>query len=195
MNRSKQLQAKTPLSRGTPLKATAGLKRRKPMGRGTVSAPKPRARRGSMSAAVALVLAGEATVAQAARQCEVDADRLAKRAWTVVKGVVMERDNWTCAAGPERAVDVHHRQPKGMGGSADPVIAFGAVNLIGLCREHHDLCHAEDPEMGRRGFMLKPEQDPAETPVYVRSEWGCERFWLLPGGGLSRTGPGKAEAA
>lgn len=185
MNRTKPLKTKT------PLKSTTGLKRRKPMGRGTASAPKPkpRAKRGSMSAAVALVLAGAATVAQAARRCEVDPGRLKARAWTEAKRIVRERDSHACISCGRRAVDVHHRILRKAGGTANPVVAFSPQSLVSLCRECHDACHAEAPEMHDRGYMLKTGQNPAEVSVYVRSEWGYERFWLTPAGEYSRTDP------
>jgi 5-methylcytosine-specific restriction protein A len=198
VNRSKRLQAKAGLSRGTALKAKTGLKRRKPMGRGNVSAPKPKApaaKRGSMSAAVALVLAGEATAAQAARQFEVDPGRLEGRAWIEAKRIVRERDSRACLSCGRPAVDVHHRILRKAGGTANPVVAFSAQSLVSLCRECHDACHAEKPEMRDRGYMLRTGQDPAEVPVCVRSEWGYERFWLLPDGELSRADPREAEAA
>lgn len=191
MNRTKPLKAKTPLSRGTALKAKTGLKRQKPMGRGNVSAPKPksRARRGSMSAAVALVLAGEATVAQAARQCEVDAERLEGRAWAEAKRIVRERDSHACMACGAFAEDVHHRKPRKAGGTSDPVVAYSPLNLACLCRRHHSACHGEHSEMHDRGFMLRGAEDPASVPVYVAAEFGAERFWLLPNGEYSRSDP------
>jgi hypothetical protein len=151
--------------------------------------PAQRARPGAMRAAVTLVLAGQATVAQAARECSVDPGRLDARAWTEVKAVVMERDHWTCQASGNRAVDVHHRIRRGTGGTADPVTAFGTVNLVALSRAMHDRCHAEDEEMRDRGFQLRTTQDPATMPVLVADEYGNELRWLLAGGGVSLTDP------
>jgi hypothetical protein len=149
----------------------------------------PRARRGSMSAAVALVLAGQATVAQAARECEVDAGRLYDRAWSEVKLIVRNRDLWSCAWCGELAGDVHHRVRRGSGGSSDPNVSHSPANLVCLCRRDHDRAHAKDEDMHDRGLWLTTDQDPAEVPVYVRSEWGYERYWLTADGGLSRTSP------
>jgi hypothetical protein len=148
-----------------------------------------RAKPGSMTAAVALVLAGEVTVAGAARRCEVDPAKLDARAWAVVKADVLEFFSWTCLACGEMACDVHHRVRRGTGGTADPVIAFGRVNLAPLCRHDHDRCHAGNPEMLDRGFQLRTVQDPARVPVGIATEYGQQRTWLLASGGISLADP------
>lgn len=163
-------------------------------GFGSSPAKPVRARRGSMAAAVALVLAGQATVAQAARQYEVDPDGLDKAAWTRAKQIVRERDSWACAECGGLACDVHHRVRRGSGGTGNPAIEFSPANLICLCRPDHNRAHAKDEGMRERGLWLTTDQNPADEPVYVRSEWGRERFWLLSNGKLSRADPRRAAA-
>jgi hypothetical protein len=193
VKRSAMKPRQTPMARGNGL-ARSSLARGtglRPVSARTAAelVPAPRAMPGAMKAAVTLVLAGQATVAQAARECSVDPGRLDARAWTEVKAVVMERDNWTCQASGNRAVDVHHRVRRGIGGTDNPVIAFGTVNLVALSRAAHDRCHAEDQEMRDRGFQLRTTQDPAAVPVRVAAEYGEELRWLLAGGGVSLNCP------
>ena len=52
-----------------------------------------------------------------------------------------------CEACGARAVDVHHIDARGMGG--DPTAGKDVIeNLVGLCREHHELAEAE-PEANK----------------------------------------------
>lgn len=145
------------------------------------SVPAPRARPGAMKAAVALVLAGQATVAQSAREYDVDPDRLESRAWAEAKRIVFERDHWTCQACGVLAQDIQHRFPRGMGGTSDPVIAFGRQNLIAMCRADHALTEARDAWMRERRFSLRSARDLA-LPILIGSEDGYRPMWLLADG-------------
>lgn len=42
-----------------------------------------------------------------------------------------------------RLADVHHIESRGMGGSKE---RDNPENLIGVCRIHHNYCHADPPE-------------------------------------------------
>lgn len=160
--------------------------------------PKPspaRAGRGSMRAAVAVVLAGQATVAEAAREHDVDPVRLDDAAWDAVKLVVLERDSYTCQVTGELAVDVHHIIRRGIGGTADPVIAYGTANLVSVSRAEHDRCHAKDPELYERGFWRWSTEKPGAVPIKVPGPFGStQSLWLLPNGKVSVTSPAEAAA-
>jgi hypothetical protein len=146
-----------------------------------------------MAAAVAMVLAAECTVTQAAREHQVDPGRLDDAAWDGAKLVVLERDGRTCRACGELAVDVHHIIRRGIGGTADPVVAFGTVNLVALCRADHDLCHAKDPGMYERGFWRWTTETPGVVPVRVPGPFGSyQSLWLLADGEVSVTDPAVA---
>ena len=191
MNRRKELK------RGKPLTAKSWLKRGKPIGRHAAGPKpgKPRARRGAMQAAVAQVLAGECTVAQAAREHDVDPARLDDAAWEAVKKAVLERDSYTCQVSGGLAVDVHHIIRRGIGGSADPVIAYGTANLVSVSRAEHDRCHAKDPELYERGFWRWSTEKPGAVPIKVPGPFGSyQELWLLPNGKVSVTGPAEAAA-
>lgn len=187
MNRHKPLRARTGLKRKTPLGGGKGF--------GSPRTARPRARRGSMAAAVALVMSGEVTVAQAARECGVDADRLGDRAAAEFRRRVMERDHYACLECGELATEVQHRVARGMGGTADPRIAFGLPNGVSLCARSHRLAEARDPGMYARGFWRWRGEDPARVPVHAFAEYGYELLWLLPNGETARTSPFEEAAA
>lgn len=161
------------------------------------SAPKPaagdrpRSPQGSVKAAVRLVLGGEATVARAARLTGAVPDSVEDAAWEAAKQLVRDRDSETCLSCGRAGLDVHHRVRRGMGGTADPVIAFGRANLVLLCRPCHNLAHrTDDPEMAAKGYRLDTSQDPAAVPLLLCSEQGSGApAWLTPGGGYAAASP------
>jgi hypothetical protein len=94
-----------------------------------------------------------------------------------VAEIVVARDLWSCVGcgmgimGLERGIgwSIHHRIPRGMGGTKDPKVSSPA-NLIVLCGSGTTGCHG-DVESYRdaraRGLLLWRSQDPAEVPVEV----------------------------
>lgn len=200
LRRGKPLKTVSPLKRTTGLPRTGSLERRVPLAavslmpkEGEVPAAL-RARPGSMTAAVALVLAGAATVAQASWDFEVDPERLERQAARAFRRAVMERDDWTCRECGAMATEVQHRVARGMGGTADPRIAFGLANGVALCARSHRLAEKRDPGLYDRGFWRWQGEDPAEVPITAAAEWGQERLWLLPDGETSRSDPRRAAA-
>ncbi len=95
----------------------------------------------------------------------------------VVK-LVVQRDGWACVfcgldiSGRERGRDwsIHHRIPRGMGGSKDPRLSLPA-NLVVLCGSGVTGCHGgvESYREGARarGLLLHRIEDPTEVPVEV----------------------------
>lgn len=158
-----------------------------------VPVPAPRAAPGHMRAAVAMVLAQERSIVDAAREFEVDPGRLWDAAWTAAKKVVMDRDDYTCGACGQMAVDVQHRRRRGAGGTSDTAVSLGFSNLTAMCRADHDLAdHGRDHELHARGFWLDRGQDPAEFPVFVLAEYGIEARYLLSNGTYTLTSPREA---
>jgi hypothetical protein len=95
-----------------------------------------------------------------------------------IAAVVAARDWWSCVhcgkniAGSERGTDwsIHHRIPRGMGGTKDPRINAPA-NLLVLCGSGTTGCQGlaeRCREMAReRGLILSRSQNPDEVPVEV----------------------------
>lgn len=107
-----------------------------------------------------------------------------------------------CEAGGEwlglSGGDIHHRDPRGMGGSTDAVVN-GISNAAVLCRRHHDLCEARDRRMGRRGWWIGagtgPEYDPRFVPVRLWPGHGHDRpVYLTEDGSYSEDPPGEVAA-
>lgn len=91
---------------------------------------------------------------------------------------VATRDAWSCVccgrniAGLERGRDwsVHHRIPRGMGGTRDERINAPA-NLLTVCGNGTEGCHGAIESLREaardRGLILWRSQDPAAVPVEV----------------------------
>jgi hypothetical protein len=176
---------RTPLTRKAPLPRTAALSRSR---RARQSGPLGNWPPEAIAAAVSAVLAGTATVAQAAREAGAGAGAVELLAWDRAKRLTWDRDGGFCVACGRPADDVHHRQRRGMGGTDDPVIAFGLANLICVCRPCHDLCHrlkhtGRGREMRAAGYWLETWEDPALTSVLIASIHGSGmKVWLAADG-------------
>lgn len=173
------MMRRTPLRRYTGLRAsTARSRRRAALAQGGMSAP------------LALVLAAECTVAQAARICGCDPDALELAARTAWRTAVMTRDGWRCQNCLRRATDCQHRIRRGIGGTANPAIAFGLANGVALCRPCHDLAdRMRDEGMHQRGFRLDTDQDPELVPIVTPTPSGLVRVWLGADGSRSYVAP------
>lgn len=142
--------------------------------------------------AVSLVLAGQITIAQAARESGYGQALLDRLAWNAAKTATFIRDGWSCVRCHRKADDAQHRVARGMGGTANPVIAYGLVNLIAMCRPCHDLAESRDRDMRVHGYWLYRKEDPALKPVTI-ARFGAA-VWLTASGDFSFTDP-RTEAA
>lgn len=93
------------------------------------------------------------------------------------RSVVHERDQGRCCMCGTYITDgngaVHHRSPKGMGGSA---LLESPANLVTLCgRGNADLDHGKvhgNPQWARNhGWLVSRHLDPAEVPVDMHDGW------------------------
>lgn len=79
--------------------------------------------------------------------------------------------------------EVQHRDARGMGGTSDPV-TNSIVNAVLLSTEAHRLAESRDKGMNDEGFWLRNGQDPALTPILLRSQHGSGvTVWLSEDGG------------
>ena len=106
----------------------------------------------------------------------------------VLRGVVYARDEWACVrCGQGHGLSVHHRRPRGMGGTSRPEI-HAMANLLTLCGDGTRGCHgwveSNRTEATRLGFLCPSWQDPADWPV----NRGGDR-WELPGETWTATEP------
>ena len=93
--------------------------------------------------------------------------------------IVLERDQHTCQrcgryVGPFGDFSVHHRAPRGMGGSKDPAINLPA-NLIVLCGSGTTGCHghveSNRREAEEQGFIVRRGLVPAYQPLLTYAGW------------------------
>lgn len=154
------------LARRTHLTLREGSKR-------TAAKPKPPL---SVPEAVALVLAGQETVAAAARIAGADPVSIEALAWEMAKKQVHERDCGSCLACLAAGTDVHHRVRRACGPGADPVIAFGFANTALLCRP----CHLKASPKENRANCLTSGQSPALASHSSRPRPQTSRSRLPP---------------
>lgn len=93
--------------------------------------------------------------------------------------LVLERDLHQCVRcgkylGPLDDYSIHHRRPRGMGGSRDPETDQPA-NLLTLCGSGTTGCHgaveAHRIIAGNDGYLLPQGTRPADRPVLTHRGW------------------------
>ena len=97
----------------------------------------------------------------------------------VTRAAAFEANLGKCAGCAKPATEVHHRRPRGMGGSSRPEIG-DASNAVPLCREHHHWAEHNREEARRIGWLLEDWQEPDGTPWWA-SPRGSVR-WVLDDG-------------
>lgn len=90
--------------------------------------------------------------------------------WIKVKHIVNERDQGSCVKCQAGATDIHHRTPRGMGGTSDPEINYGLAGLVSLCRPCHGHVHANPAESYKNGLLVHSWEDPAACPITLANE-------------------------
>lgn len=103
--------------------------------------------------------------------------------WGSLRTLVTARSRDRCEACGVRLVhgrwSVHHRKPKGMGGTRDPELDSPA-NLLVTCGDGATGCHGwldGNPEAYRRGLLIRRSsvERPEEVPVVL---WSGRRVLL-----------------
>lgn len=93
-----------------------------------------------------------------------------------VRRLVVERDGGCLRCGGE-ATNIHHRRPRGMGGTRDPAVNAPS-NLVALCGSGTTGCHgwieSHRAQALADGWLVSRWGDPAKVPIFVRGE----RIWL-----------------
>jgi len=68
--------------------------------------------------------------------------------------------------------DLHHRRPRGMGGTKAPDI-HAAANLVLLCRDCHTWVETHRTEASEHGWLVlrRDPREPIDVPVWCAGEW------------------------
>ena len=92
----------------------------------------------------------------------------------VVRARVMARSGGYCEichAECSETGQYHHRRPRGMGGSRNPV-SGRAANCLFLCPADHDhIERMERAEARDNGWLVRQGHNPADVPVWRRRRW------------------------
>lgn len=81
--------------------------------------------------------------------------------------MVLERANHCCErCGRARPEQIHHRKPRGAGGSRDPAINSPS-NLLALCSQCHVEVESDRTKAYEQGWLVHRENDPAVVPVWL----------------------------
>lgn len=92
-----------------------------------------------------------------------------------VRNLIMARANAACerCGIPVNVFQLHHRRPRGMGGSkADDTNT--AANCVLLCPACHREVESDRVDALRWGWLVRQGCDPAQVPVLRRGAW----VWL-----------------
>ena len=88
-----------------------------------------------------------------------------------VRNVVTLRANGFCeVCGVNEPVQLHHRRPRGMGGSkADDTNT--APNALAVCESCHRGIESDRDDALKFGWLVRQGANPAEVPVFRRGQW------------------------
>lgn len=100
-----------------------------------------------------------------------------------VKRLIIDRDNGLCCRCDRLGTDIHHRRPRGMGGTRRPD-TDQPPNGVLLCRTCHVWVEANRADATAEGWLVGQSTDPATVPVWRHRSW-----WLLDDGGWTATDP------
>lgn len=84
--------------------------------------------------------------------------------------VVMDRDGHSCVRCGHRASQVHHRIPRGMGGTRNPN-AHELSRLISVCDDCHLWIESNRSEAEGLGYLVRFGTPPAYAPILWRTRW------------------------
>lgn len=110
------------------------------------------------------------------------------RVTQLTRDEVLGRDGYACArCGQAGTLNLHHRTPRGMGGSRDPLSASPA-NLVTLCGSGTTGCHgwveSHRDQAVTEGWIVLRGTDPATVPVRINGY-----LWVLGHDGAKRPIP------
>lgn len=83
------------------------------------------------------------------------------------RSLVLQRDGGRCVICGGRGAEIHHRQPRGAGGSSSPAIN-SAANLLTLCRRCHREVESWRTVAEDYGYIVRRGiTDPADVRVLI----------------------------
>jgi 5-methylcytosine-specific restriction protein A len=88
-----------------------------------------------------------------------------------VRATIHERaQGWCERCGGERGWEIHHRRPRGAGGTRRPETNLPSNGLL-LCAASHRRIESQRAEAYEHGWLVHQTSDPREIPVLYRGTW------------------------
>lgn len=88
-----------------------------------------------------------------------------------VRRIIIDRADRYCErCGECLGEEIHHRRPRGSGGTKRESTNLPSNGLY-LCRDCHSFCELKRDEARKCGWLLRQTQDPATVPVFYRGTW------------------------
>jgi hypothetical protein len=88
-----------------------------------------------------------------------------------VRDIIINRSGGSCEICALAAIDqIHHRVPRGMGGTKRKDI-HQPSSLLGLCAPCHSMIESRREFALDRGWLVRQGHDPAEVPVVWQGRW------------------------
>jgi 5-methylcytosine-specific restriction protein A len=91
-----------------------------------------------------------------------------------VRRVITEREGGMCAiCGRQRGTQIHHRRPRGMGGSRRHNTSTPACGLLvcDICHLGRDGVERQRSQALQNGWLVPQNKNPADCKVLYRYEW------------------------
>ena len=87
--------------------------------------------------------------------------------------LIYERACGLCESCTRPGAEIHHRRPRGAGGSKDP-LTNTAANGVLLCSGCHRWIESHRADALDEGWLVRQSQDPRTVPLLYRgSKWAC----------------------
>jgi 5-methylcytosine-specific restriction protein A len=84
--------------------------------------------------------------------------------------LIYERSQGLCESCARPGAEIHHRRPRGMGGSQDPQTNTAANGVL-LCSGCHRWAESHRTKALMDGLLLRQGQNPGDIPVRYRGAW------------------------
>lgn len=100
-----------------------------------------------------------------------------------VRDTVFARDLSCIVCRETYQLQVHHRRPRGAGGTSRPE-SNQAANLVLLCLEHHAWVESNRDVARNSGYLVPQHADPTDVPIVRHGQW----VWLSNDGAVTPLG-------
>lgn len=85
---------------------------------------------------------------------------------TTVNLVLARAAGFCERCGFARLEQIHHRKPRGSGGTSDPAINLPS-NLLAICSPCHLTIESDRTVAYQQGWLVHRQHDPAKSPVWL----------------------------